>query len=226
MKGEASNAPMAGRRQIMGAAAVALAQLAGLKLALAELLATPAQMAGPFYPLTLPLDRDNNLVSVAGRSGRAKGTILDVAGRVLDTSGKPVAGVRIEIWQVNGFGRYHHPDDNRDLPMDPDFQGFGETVSEAGGGYRFRTVKPVAYPGRAPHIHFALSGAGFGPFYTQMYLAGAPQNSQDFVLRSVTDRKARESLIVTLERAPDPDGELAGRFDVVLGSALLSRTKP
>jgi protocatechuate 3,4-dioxygenase beta subunit len=217
---------MAGRRQIIGAAGVALAQLAGVKLALAELLATPAQMAGPFYPLTLPLDRDNDLVSVAGRSDRAKGTILDVAGRVLDSSGKPVAGVRIEIWQVNGFGRYHHPDDDRDLPMDPDFQGFGETVSEAGGGYRFRTVKPVAYPGRAPHIHFALSGAGFGPFYTQMYLAGAPENSRDFVLRSITDRKARESLIVTLERAPDPDGELAGRFDVVLGSALLSRTKP
>lgn len=217
---------MAGRRQIIGAAGVALAQLAGVKLAFAEVLATPAQMAGPFYPLTLPLDRDNNLVSVAGRTGRAKGTILDVAGRVLDTSGKPVAGVRIEIWQVNGFGRYHHPDDDRDLPMDPDFQGFGETASDAGGGYRFRTIKPVAYPGRAPHIHFALSGAGFGPFYTQMYLAGAPENSRDFVLRSVTDRKARESLIVTLERAPDPGGELAGRFDVVLGSALLTRTKP
>jgi protocatechuate 3,4-dioxygenase, beta subunit len=226
VKGEASKAPMAGRRHVIGAAGVVLAQLAGARLALAELLATPAQVAGPFYPLTLPLDRDNDLVSVAGRSGRAKGTILDVAGRVLDTSGKPVAGVRIEIWQVNGFGRYHHPDDDSDLPMDPDFQGFGETVSDTGGAYRFRTVKPVAYPGRAPHIHFAVSGPGFGPFYTQMYLAGAPENSRDFVLRTVTDRKSRESLIVTLERAPDPDGELAGRFDLVLGSALLTRTKP
>jgi protocatechuate 3,4-dioxygenase, beta subunit len=224
--GEASKASMVGRRRIIGAAGIALAQLAGVKLALAELLATPAQMAGPFYPVTLPLDRDNDLVSVAGRSGRAKGTILDLAGRVLDTGGNPVAGVRIEIWQVNGFGRYHHPGDDSDLPIDPDFQGFGETVSDASGGYRFRTVKPVAYPGRAPHIHFALRGPGFGPFYTQMYLAGAPENSRDFVLRSVTDRKARESLIVTLERAPDPDSDLAGRFDVVLGSALLTRTKP
>ena len=167
--------------------------LPGVKLALAELLATPAQMEGPFYPLTLPLDRDNDLVTVAGRSGRAKGTILDVAGRILDTGGKPVAGVKIEIWQVNGFGRYHHPHDDSDLPMDPNFQGYGETVSDAEGGYRFRTVKPVAYPGRAPHIHFALTGPGFGPFYTQMYLAGAPENARDFLLRNVTDRKARES---------------------------------
>jgi protocatechuate 3,4-dioxygenase, beta subunit len=222
---EVTNGPSGTRRRLIGTAAIALAQLTGVRLAMAELLATPAQMEGPFYPLTLPLDRDNDLVTVAGRSGRAKGAILDVGGRILDTSGRPVAGVRIEIWQVNGFGRYHHPGDERDLPIDPNFQGFGETVSDATGGYRFRTVKPVAYPGRAPHIHFALTGAGFGPFYTQMYVAGAPENAQDFLLRRVTDRKARESLIVTLEPSPDPGSELAGRFDVVLGSALLSRTK-
>ena len=183
-------------------------------------------MQGPFYPLTLPLDRDNDLASVAGRTGRAKGTLLDIAGRVLDTDGKPVRGVKVEIWEVNGYGRYHHPHDDSDLPIDPYFQGFGETVSDAEGGYRFRTVKPVAYPGRAPHVHFALSGPGFGPFYTQMYLAGAPENARDFLLRGVTDRKAREALIVTLEPSPASDGELSGRFDIVLGGPLLSPAKP
>ncbi len=226
MTREANGVPSRKRRRLIGATAAGFAPWIGAKFALAELLATPAQMEGPFYPLTLPLDRDNDLVTVAGGTGKAKGTILDVAGRILDTGGKPVSGVKIEIWQVNGFGRYHHPHDDSDLPMDPNFQGYGETVSDAEGGYRFRTVKPVAYPGRAPHIHFALTGPGFGPFYTQMYLAGAPENTRDFLLRNVTDRKAREALIVPLERSPDPGGELAGRFDVVLGSALLSRTKP
>lgn len=212
------------RRRIAGA--FAIAQLAGVRCALAELVATPAQMQGPFYPVTLPLERDNDLVTIAGRNGKAHGTITDVAGRVLDTDGKPVAGVKIEIWQVNGYGRYHHPDDDSDLPVDPNFQGYGETVSNADGGYRFRTVKPVAYPGRAPHIHFALTGRGFGPFYTQMYLAGAPENAGDFLLRRVTDRRLRDALIVALEPSPNAGSELAGRFDVVLGSSMLSRQRP
>lgn len=211
------------RRRLAGAAAIAITQLAGVKGALAELVATPAQMRGPFYPVTLPLDRDNDLVKVAGGNGLAHGTITDVAGRILDTDGRPVTGVKIEIWQVNGYGRYHHPGDDSDLPLDPNFQGFGETVSNDDGGYRFRTVKPIAYPGRAPHIHFALTGRGFGPFYTQMYLAGAPENAGDFLLRGISDRKAREALIVALERSPNAGSELAGRFDVVLGSAMLSR---
>lgn len=213
------------RRRLAGAAAIAITQLAGVKGALAELVATPAQMRGPFYPVTLPLDRDNDLVKVAGGNGLPHGTITDVAGRILDTDGRPVAGVKIEIWQVNGYGRYHHPGDDSDLPLDPNFQGFGETVSNDDGGYRFRTVKPIAYPGRAPHIHFALTGRGFGPFYTQMYLAGAPENARDFLLRGIGDRKAREALIVALERSPNAGSELAGHFDVVLGSAMLSRQR-
>lgn len=213
------------RRRIAGATALAIAQLPGIRCALAELVATPAQMQGPFYPVTLPLDRDNDLVSVAGRSGKAHGTITDIAGRVLDTDGKPVAGVKIEIWQVNGYGRYHHPDDDSDKPVDPNFQGYGETISDADGGYRFRTVKPVAYPGRAPHVHFALTGRDFGPFYTQMYLAGAAENAGDFLLRRVTDRRLREALIVALELSPNAGSELAARFDVVLGSDMLSKQR-
>jgi protocatechuate 3,4-dioxygenase, beta subunit len=210
------------RRAVLGMLAGATASLAAAGAHAARLLATPAQAKGPFYPLELPLDQDNDLVHVAGRTGVAKGTIVDVHGRLLDQEGRPLVGIALEIWQVNAFGRYHHQYDDQDKPWDPDFQGYGRTVTDAGGGYRFRTVRPVAYPGRAPHIHFALSDRRFATFYTQMYLAGAPENAGDFLLNSVRQAKARESLLVTLEPSPVEGSELAGRFDIVLGETLLS----
>lgn len=216
---------MAERRHLLRAlgATAALALTSPLARA-AQLLATPYQGKGPFYPLELPLDQDNDLTRVAGRSGRAKGSIVDVSGRLLDETGRPLAGVQIEIWQVNAYGRYHHQYDDQDKPWDPDFQGFGRTTTDAAGAYRFRTVRPVAYPGRAPHIHFALSDSRFSTFYTQMYLAGAPENEGDFLLSRVRDARARNSLIVNLERSAVEGSELVGRFDIVLGETVLSRT--
>jgi protocatechuate 3,4-dioxygenase beta subunit len=216
---------MAERRHLLRAlgATAALALTNPLARA-AQLLATPYQGKGPFYPLELPLDQDNDLTRVAGRSGRAKGSIVDVSGRLLDETGRPLAGVQIEIWQVNAYGRYHHQYDDQDKPWDPDFQGFGRTTTDAEGAYRFRTVRPVAYPGRAPHIHFALSDRRFSTFYTQMYLAGAPENERDLLLSRVRDARARNSLIVNLERSGVEGSELVGRFDIVLGETVLSRT--
>jgi protocatechuate 3,4-dioxygenase, beta subunit len=180
----------------------------------ADLVVTPAQMRGPFYPLAFPLDQDNDLVSVRGRSGIAHGMITNIAGQVLDDKGRPQPGVRMEIWQVNGYGRYHHAGDDSDKPIDPDFQGYGTALTGADGAYRFRTVKPVAYPGRAPHIHFALTRNDFGTFTTQMYVAGAPENDRDFLLAGIRDRRARASLIVAL--TPASAGEVAGEFNIVL----------
>jgi protocatechuate 3,4-dioxygenase, beta subunit len=182
----------------------------------AELVPTPAQMRGPFYPVTFPLDRDNDLVRVEGRPGLAFGEITHITGRVLNTMGLPQAGVRIEIWQVNGYGRYHHEGDAQDRPFDPNFQGYGICVTAPDGSYGFRTVRPVAYPGRAPHVHFALSRADFGTFTTQMYVAGAPENDNDLLLSRVRDRQARESLVVSLSRSGSPPAELAGKFDIIL----------
>jgi protocatechuate 3,4-dioxygenase, beta subunit len=216
---------MTDRRHLLRAlGATAALALASPVARAAQLLATPYQAKGPFYPLELPLDQDNDLTRVAGRSGHAKGTILDVDGRLLDEGGRPLAGVQIEIWQVNAYGRYHHQYDDQDKPWDPDFQGFGRTVTDADGAYRFRTVRPVAYPGRAPHVHFALSDSRFATFYTQMYLAGAPDNERDFLLSRVRDARARNSLIVNLEPSPTEGSELVGRFDIVLGETVLSRT--
>jgi protocatechuate 3,4-dioxygenase beta subunit len=212
---------MADRRDLLRAlGASAAAALSAPVTRAAGLLATPAQAKGPFYPL--PLDQDNDLTRVAGRSGHAQGTIVDVGGRLLDTAGRPLAGVQIEIWQVDGYGRYHHQYDDQDRPWDPDFQGFGRTVTDRDGTYRFRTVRPVAYPGRAPHIHFALSDRHFATFYTQMYIAGSPENAQDFLLGRIRDPKARGSLIVDLEPSRTEGSELVGRFDIVLGETVLS----
>lgn len=210
------------RRRFLGAAGLAAA--GSVLPAWAEaLVATPTQMRGPFYPTEFPLDQDNDLVTVKGRDGIAHGEITNVAGRILDVNGRPQAGVRVEIWQVNGYGRYHHEGDDRDVPLDPNFQGYGMAVTDAQGAYRFRTVKPQAYPGRAPHIHFALARRDFGSFVTQMYVAGAPENERDFLLSRVGDRRARQSLIVPLARIPGSN-ELAGRFDIVLAEgALLER---
>jgi protocatechuate 3,4-dioxygenase beta subunit len=215
------------RRRLLGAGAalvltpsIAFAAVAGPGAP-----ATPAQMQGPFYPQALPLDQDNDLTQVRGRTGRARGVVTDIGGVVVDLRGQPVADVAIEIWQVNGYGRYHHPDDESDLPVDPNFQGFGHTVTARDGAYRFRTIRPLPYPGRAPHIHFALKGRGFGPFYTQMYLAGAPENATDFLLTRVRDPRERDLLIVALEGPSDGAAPMTGRFDIVLGHALLQRER-
>ena len=212
------------RRRALGAAAAGTALgLATPLLRAAELLATPYQGKGPFYPLELPLDQDNDLTRVAGRTDSAQGVLLDVMGQLRDERGRPLARTQIEIWQVNAFGRYHHRYEDQDKPWDPAFQGYGRTLTDAEGNYRFRTIRPVAYPGRAPHIHFALSDRRFSTFYTQMYVAGAPENDRDFLLNSVRDPRARRSLIVNLEPSPAEGSELLGRFDIVLGQTVLAR---
>ncbi|HEX2113017.1 MAG TPA: intradiol ring-cleavage dioxygenase [Alphaproteobacteria bacterium] len=185
---------------------------------LAAMPATPQQTTGPFYPRSLPLDRDNDLARVAGAAARAQGKITHVFGRVLDRDERPIPGARIEIWQCNAFGRYHHPRDTSDAPIDPGFQGYGETVSAVDGAYRFRTIRPVPYPGRTPHIHFAITAPGAQRLVTQMYVAGEPLNARDGLYNSIRDPAARAAVTVALLDAPEiePDS-IAGRFDLVLG---------
>ncbi len=190
--------------------------------ALAALLPTPAQSTGPFYPVELPLDRDNDLATVAGAPAGARGELTHVFGTVRDVDGRALAGARVEIWQCNAFGRYHHPGDTRNAPLDPGFQGFGETLTAENGAYRFRTIKPVPYPGRTPHIHFAVTAPGGARLVTQMYVEGAPGNERDGLLSSIRNPEARRSVIVAFRPAPEIEGgALAGTFDIVLGGNTL-----
>ncbi|MES9842482.1 MAG: protocatechuate 3,4-dioxygenase [Candidatus Thiodiazotropha endolucinida] len=195
---------------------VSLSVLPGAAIA-AALIPTPYQTAGPFYPTRIPLDNDNNLVDVEGRSRPARGQVTHIFGRLLDSGGQPLTDAQVEIWQCDAFGYYHHSRDRGGV-ADPDFQGFGRTVVDGNGGYRFRTIRPVSYPGRTPHIHFRVIGDGIEGFTTQMYVANEPGNDTDFILNRVRNPQSRASLIVPLEPAPEIEsGALAGRFDIVLG---------
>ncbi len=207
------------RRRLLGLlAAVSGATALGASpvVRAAQRLLTPAQSRGPFYPLEIPLDADNDLVQVSGRTGLARGTLTNIVGRVIDARERPIPAARVEIWQCDANGRYHHPGDRRAAPRDPDFQGYGRMQTGDDGAYRFRTIRPVAYPGRAPHIHFAVSGPGIEPLVTQMYVAGEADNERDFLLGRVRDPQARASLIVELGPDADASAELIGRFDLVL----------
>jgi protocatechuate 3,4-dioxygenase beta subunit len=208
-----------GRRLVLGGLAAIATGSSLLRPGAAALVPTPRQTKGPFYPLTLPLDQDNDLVRVAGEARPALGTVTHVAGRVLDRNGRPVPDARVEIWQCDANGRYHHPGDGNPAPEDNGFQGYGATSTDASGAYRFRTIKPVPYPGRTAHVHFAVSGPAFDPLVTQMYVAGEPGNAEDGILNRI-DPTARDRVIVALAPAPEiePDA-LKGMFDIVLGEA-------
>jgi protocatechuate 3,4-dioxygenase beta subunit len=203
------------RRRLLGATALLLAAGLGGRVNAAARALTPRQGEGPFYPRETPLESDADLISVAGRAGRAQGEVTHVFGRVLDRTGRPLSGVQVEIWQCDAYGDYHHVGRQA---RDPNFQGYGRVRTGADGGYRFRTIKPVPYTGRTPHIHFALSGPDLPRFTTQMYLAGEPRNAGDFLYRAIRDPAAREAVTVALNPAPELEaGALAGRFDIVLG---------
>jgi protocatechuate 3,4-dioxygenase, beta subunit len=205
---------LARRGLLIGAAAFTAIET---RAALAALLATPAQTTGPFYPKTLPLDAENDLVRIAGHAHEAVGTITHVFGRIVDTNGRAIASAKVEIWQCDSRGHYHHVNDGDPGQLDPDFQGYGKTVSAQDGSYRFRTIRPVPYPGRTPHIHFAITTATDRRLITQMYVAGEALNARDPVLLQIRDAAQRAAVIVPLAPTPQVEpGALAGIFDIVM----------
>ena len=158
--------------------------------ALAALKLTPAATEGPFYPVDIPLDADADLVQVEGMSRPATGVVTHVIGKVVDANGAPIAGARVEIWQCDAFGAYKHPRDRGDV-SEAEFQGYGFTDTTDQGEYRFRTIRPVSYPGRTPHIHAKITAPGMPTLTTQFYVEGEEQNRRDFLYRRVPDdRKA------------------------------------
>jgi len=197
----------------------ALAQLPRAPaLASSSLVATPRQTAGPFYPTRFPDDVDNDLVTVSGHQQPAQGQVTHLAGRVLDIAGLPIRGARVEIWQCDVNGRYHHVESSWQTPrIDENFQGYGRTVTADDGGYGFRTIRPVPYSGRTPHIHVAVAGAGIERFITQMYLVGEAMNERDPVFSQIRDARARQSVLVVLEPVDGCEpGAVGARFDIVL----------
>jgi protocatechuate 3,4-dioxygenase beta subunit len=171
---------------------------------------TPPLTEGPFYPRLVPDETDADLTRVRGRPGIAAGQPLQVSGRVVDRQGRPLAGARMEIWQCDARGQYHHVGEP-DRLLDANFQGFGAVVTDPDGRYAFRTIKPVPYPGRTPHIHFAVLEGGRRRLTSQMFVEGEPRNERDGLYR----RLGADARRVTMKLEDAGEG-LRGALDIVL----------
>jgi protocatechuate 3,4-dioxygenase, beta subunit len=206
------------RRHFLGGMALGVAAFSAPGAFAEELIRTPAQTEGPFYPDKLPLDTDNDLLIINDKISPAVGEVTHLGGRILDANGNPVRNALVEIWQVDNNGAYLHSGTNNRDRRDTNFQGFGRFMTGSSGEYYFRTIKPVPYPGRTPHIHFAVKLKGRDKFTTQCYIKGHPGNERDGIWRGIRDPKARDS--VTIDFAPIKQskiGELSAKFDIVMG---------
>jgi protocatechuate 3,4-dioxygenase beta subunit len=208
------------RRLFLGTLACGVAAFTTRGLFAEELVRTPRQTEGPFYPNKLPLDTDNDLLIVNDNITPAVGEVTHLSGRVLDAKGSPLRNALVEIWQCDHNGVYLHTADSgrKKDQQDKNFQGFGRFLTGSSGEYYFRTIKPVPYPGRTPHIHFKVKQGRKELLTTQCYVKGERGNDRDFIYQSVRDPKARAAITVAFEPLKGSKiGELAARFDIVLG---------
>ncbi len=184
---------------------------------------TPSQTLGPFFSLGLVHEGDDDLATRSVGGPRAEGMPIYVTGRVLDENGKPVRKALVEVWQANCRGKYEHPDDTTPQAPDPNLKAFGRMLTKDDGSFRFRSIKPGAYPNpgydnwmRPPHIHFSILCAGvMQRLITQMYFPGESLNDIDPILNGVEDLEARASLIGR-ELGKNEQGETGYEFNIVL----------
>lgn len=210
-----AQSPFGSRRRTLRILGCALASLASLPLRAQTLLRpTPAQTEGPFYPTKLPADRDADLTEVAGYPQPAQGIRLYFSGRVLIRDGSAQRSAVVELWQCDVFGRYHHAGDEGS-PRDEGFQGYGVTTTDGEGRFAFKTIRPVAYSGRVPHLHLKVRTAAGGTLTTQVYIAG-DRTAGDPVL-AFTSAEGRQRLTMVVAPVPGREaGALAGAFDIVM----------
>lgn len=184
----------------------------------ADLVETATQTEGPFYPNKLPLDTDNDLLVINDAITPAVGQITHLTGQVRDIKGAPLRNAFVEIWQVDNNAVYLHTGDTTNRAnQDTNFQGYGRFLTDAKGQYYFRTIKPVPYPGRTPHIHVAISKSGKRILTTQLYVKGHEGNAKDGLLNRLS-ADARKTVIGDFQPIKGSKiGELAVKFDIVLG---------
>ena len=198
---------------------------------------TPWQTVGPFFHYALPHPGGADLVggsdagarpdlTAPGHFGLARltrpmdiaGETIEIEGQVLDGAGEPLPDALVEIWQADNNGAYLHTKTGNAAKRDGNFQGFGRFLTGSNGEYVFRTIKPVPYKPRTPHIHLAVKIKGKKELITQCYIKGHELNANDMVYKGIKDAKQRES--VTLDFNPlkgSKAGEFSARWDVVLG---------
>jgi protocatechuate 3,4-dioxygenase beta subunit len=173
---------------------------------------TPQLTTGPFFPLNRPTDQDWDLTRVAGGTGVAQGVIMELRGRITTETGKPVANARLDVWQTNGLGRYHHPSDETGKPLDPNFQGSAVIHSDDQGDYRLRTVMPLPYERRQRHIHFDVRGEK-RMLITQMFFPGEP-NERDTLYPALQSEALQKA--VTAQLLGEDAGLKLFRWNIVL----------
>ena len=214
MRSPSISLPSAARRRALRVLGCTIVCASAPLRAQTSLRPTPAQTEGPFYPTTLPEDRDADLTQVTGQPLPAKGTRLYFSGRVVVRDGSPQPGATVELWQCDVFGRYHHAGDEGS-PRDDGFQGYGVATTDAEGRFAFKTIRPVAYSGRVPHLHLKVRTPTGRALTTQVYIAGDP-TAGDPVL-AWTSKGAREQLTMAVLPTPGREqGALAGTFDIVM----------
>ena len=153
---------------------------------LGEIIRTPMQAEGPFYPDSLPEDTDNDLVKNGYSTIEAGGKILNLMGSLINSDSKPIKGMTVEIWQTDMNGVYLHMGSFGSKMRDDQFQGFGRSITDKNGHFSFRTIIPVEYPGRTPHIHLKLLNESENVLTTQLYIQGHPLNKEDFLFKQMT----------------------------------------
>jgi protocatechuate 3,4-dioxygenase beta subunit len=206
------------RRRFLKHAALGSAWFMTPGLLAAELALTPRQTEGPFYPDKLPLDTDNDLLIITDSITPAVGEITHLTGRVLDPSGEPMRNTLVEIWQCDNNGAYLHTGTTNAERRDRNFQGYGRFFTDTEGRYYFRTIKPVPYPGRTPHIHFALSQDGQRMLTTQLYISGHEGNERDGIFRSMNTPERKAAVSAEFTAIEDSEiGELAAHWEIVIG---------
>ena len=176
---------------------------------------TPSQTVGPFYSIGLTSRVMNVLASdeTEGQRIRIEGCVFDGA------DGKPVPDAMVEIWQANSYGRYHHPDDKQEKPLNASFTGWGRSGTDENCLFGFETIKPGPVPGlegnvQAPHINVIVFARGMLLHaYTRMYFADEPANASDPVLQSIKSKKRRQTL---LANPGTQNGKTVYRFDIRL----------
>ncbi len=184
---------------------------------------TPEQTEGPFYPITDQPDKNNDLTVLLNSTQTAEGRIVVVQGVVRNTDCEPVQGVLVEIWQACHSGRYNHPSDPNTAPLDPNFQYWGECITNEKGEYSFKTIQPGSYPAtdswtRPPHIHFKATKRGFHELTTQMYFLGEKYNDTDRILQDLT-KEEQDQVVIDMQTQTSEWGVLpTGQFDLTLRS--------
>ena len=178
--------------------------------------ATPRQTEGPFYPDKMPLDTDNDLLIIGDSITPAVGEVTHLSGVIKDVRGEPVRNALVEIWQVGAKGIYLHTRDDRE-GRDQKFQGYGRFLTDSKGRYYFRTVKPVTYPGRAPHIHVAVSLKGKRMLTSQCYIKGDKRNDKDFIYKRLGKSGQKLTSVDFIPIKGSKSNELTADWGIVIG---------